>query len=181
MSETRHCVMVGLMGVGKSTVGAAVAGRLGWRFRDSDADIQADTGLTVRELRDRDGVDSMHAREARQLLDGLAAPEPSVIAAAASVADVPGCLDALRAPDVFVVWLQASPELLAERFASSDDHRPAYGDSTEGFLARQLATRGAALGSVADLSIDIAERTPDEVATIVLDGLGARDPGEVGR
>jgi shikimate kinase len=181
MSETRHCVMVGLMGVGKSTVGAAVAERLGWRFRDSDADIRAETGLTVRELRDRDGVDSMHAREARQLLDGLAALEPSVIAAAASVADVPECLDALRSPDVFVIWLQASPELLAERFASSDDHRPAYGDSTEGFLARQLATRGAALGSVADLSIDVAERTSDEVATIALDGLRSRDVGAVER
>lgn len=175
MSETRHCVMVGLMGVGKSTVGAAVAARLGWAFRDSDADIRAETGLTVRELRDRDGVDSMHAREARQLLDGLAAPEPSVIAAAASVADVSECLDALRAPDVLVVWLLGSPELLAERFASSDDHRPAYGDSTAEFLARQLAARGAALGSVADLLVDVAGRAPDDIATIVLDRLSGTD------
>jgi shikimate kinase len=171
MSETRHCVMVGLMGVGKSTVGAAVASRLGWTFRDSDADIQAVTGRTVRELRDLEGVDRMHAREADQLLDALASPDPSVVAAAASVADVPACLDALRAPDVFAVWLQASPQLLADRFASSDDHRPAYGDSTEDFLARQLEVRGAALASVADLSVDVTGRTPDEIAAVVVEAL----------
>ena len=162
--------MVGLMGVGKSTVGAALATRLGWVFHDSDSDIQAATGLTVRELRDRDGVDSMHAREARHLLDAVAAMEPSVVAAAASIADVEDCLAALRAPDIFVVWLQATPGLLAARF-DSDDHRPAYGDSTEGFLARQLAVRGAALASVADLSVDVTDRTPEELTDVVLEAL----------
>lgn len=162
--------MVGLMGVGKSTVGAALATRLGWAFHDSDSDIQAATGLTVRELRDRDGVDSMHAREARHLLDAVAATEPSVVAAAASIADVEDCLAALRTPDIFVVWLQATPALLAERF-DSDDHRPAYGDSTEAFLARQLALRGAALASVADLSVDVTDLTPEELTDVVLEAL----------
>ena len=171
MSETRHCVLVGLMGVGKSTVGAVLAARLGWAFRDSDTDILAATGLTVRELRDRDGVDSMHAREARHLLDALAGAEPSVTAAAASVVDVPDCLIALRSPDVFVVWLQAAPELLADRFDSSDAHRPAYGDSTEEFLARQLVARGSALASVADLTVDVAKRTPAEITDVVMEAL----------
>ena len=172
MPATRHCVIVGLMGVGKSTVGVALATRLGWVFRDSDADIRAATGLTVKELRDRDGVEAMHALEADQLLDALGTPEPSVIAAAASVADVPACLQALGAGDVFVVWLQAEPPLLAERFPSTDDHRPAYGDSAEAFLARQLAARGPALASVADLVLDVDGRTPDDVADRVLEALG---------
>ncbi len=171
MSEIRHCVMVGLMGVGKSTVGAALATRMGRAFRDSDADIQVATGLTVKELRDRDGVEAMHALEAGHLLGALRAPEPSVVAAAASVADVDDCLEALRAPDVFVVWLQAEPQLLADRFASTDDHRPSYGDSTEGFLADQLATRGAALASVADLTVDVGSLMPDEVTDRVLQAL----------
>ncbi len=158
------------MGVGKSTVGAALAEGLEWPLRDSDADIQAATGLTVRELRDRDGVDSMHAREADQVLGALADAEPSVIAAAASVVDVPSCLDAMRAPDVLVVWLRAAPEVLAERFTSAD-HRPAYGDSPEAFLARQLELRGGALASVADLIVDVHGQSPDEVAAHVLEAL----------
>ena len=166
---SRHCVMVGLMGVGKSTVGAALATRLGWAFRDSDADIQAATGLTSGSCATRTA--STRCTSSRPgTCSGAGRVEPSVIAAAASVADVAACLVALRAPDVFVVWLQASPECLADRFDSSDDHRPAYGDSTEAFLARQLAAAGAALRPWRP-AVDIAERTPGELTDVVLEAL----------
>ena len=170
--EPRHCVLVGLMGAGKSTVGSALAARLGWSFLDSDIEIQAATGRTVRELRDDIGVDAMHALEAEQLLRALASPEPAVIGAAASVVDVPACLDALRDPTVIVVWLQADPAVLAERFESADDHRPAYGDSTEGFLARAA---GPAWGR---LRVGRRHRRrawirahPDEVVALVVEAL----------
>ncbi len=100
-------VVVGLMGAGKSTVGRLLAARLGRPWRDSDAEIEAAAGLTVRELRDRDGVEAMHALEARHLLDALAAPEAGVISAAASVIDEPACRAALSAPAVTVIWLRA--------------------------------------------------------------------------
>lgn len=169
--EPRHCVLVGLMGSGKSTVGTALATRLGRPFLDSDIEIQAATGQTVRELRDRIGVDSMHALEAEQLLGALASSEPAVIGAAASVVDVEACLDALREPTVVVVWLQADPAVLAERFHSDDDHRPIYGESIEGFLAQQLARRGPAFASVADIEVRVDSRSLDDVVALVAEAL----------
>jgi shikimate kinase len=168
----RHIVVAGLMGAGKSTVGRALATRLGWAWRDSDLDIEAATGRTVRELRDAEGVDAMHAREAAQLIDALATPEPNVVSAAASTVEVPACRAAMTRPDVAVVWLRAAPALLAERFAADDDHRPAYGASPEAFLADQAAAREPLLGELATVVVDVDDLAPDEVVAQAVEALG---------
>src|SRR5690606_27247802 len=93
----------------------------GWPYRDNDASLQERSGRTAAQIADADGLAALHELE-RQVLDELLdEPGPAVVAAPASVAtfaDSPR----LRAR-AFVVWLRASPEILAER-ASSGVHRP---------------------------------------------------------
>lgn len=43
-------LLVGMMGAGKSTVGTALARRLGWRHLDSDEQVERRTGRTVPEI-----------------------------------------------------------------------------------------------------------------------------------
>lgn len=167
----RHIVVAGLMGAGKTEVGRRLAARLGRPWHDSDRDIEAMTGLTVRELRERDGVDAMHALEAKHLLEALADLEPSVISAAASTVDVPECREALRAPDVEVVWLRASPGVLARRFASSDEHRPEFGDSPLQFLTEQAARRDPLFASLDPVVVDVDAIRPREAVTRALEAL----------
>lgn len=59
-APTRHVAVLGLMGAGKTTVAHALGALLGRPVSDSDAAIEEATGATVRELRDRLGVDAMH-------------------------------------------------------------------------------------------------------------------------
>ena len=159
------------MGAGKTEVGRRLAARLDRPWRDSDRDIQSTTGQTVRQLGERDGVDAMHELEAKHLRDALADPAPNVISAAASTVEVPECRDALRAPDVAVIWLRASPEVLARRFASSDKHRPEFGDSPLQFLAEQAARRHPWFASLDPVVIDVDAIRPREAVERVLEAL----------
>ncbi len=58
------------------------------------------------------------------------------------------------------------------RFDSADEHRPAYGDAPESFLADQAARREPLLGEVGAHVIDVDTITPDEVVTRALGLLG---------
>ena len=172
----RQVVLVGLMGSGKTTVGRRLADRLGWPWHDSDLEIEAATGLTVRELRDRDGVEAMHDLEAAQLLHALAGPGPGVISAAASVVEGETCRVALGSPGVAVVWLRGSPAVLADRF-SAGDHRPAYGNSPETFLRRQAERREPLIVALDPIVvIDVDDIGPDEVVGQVIGALGSIEP-----
>jgi shikimate kinase len=173
MTAVDHVVITGLMGAGKTTVGRDLAARLGWPWRDSDVDIEAATGLTVRELRDREGVTAMHEREHAHLLEALAAPGPMVVSAAASVIDDPACRAAMTKPSVLVVWLDASPETLAARFESADEHRPASGESPEAFLAEQAAQREPLAEALGALMVDVDEHSPEDAVARVAAAVGA--------
>ena len=115
-------------------------------------------------------------RESAQLLEALAAPEPSVISAAASVVDSPAGRAAMTGPGVAVSGCTPSPALLATRFASPDEHRPAYGPSVEAFLADQAARREPSPPSIGAHVIDVDGLTPDEEVARAIDALGSIEP-----
>lgn len=173
--DVRHLVLVGPMAVGKSTVGAALAGRLGRPLRDSDDDLLAERGIAGRELAAAEGVEALHRWEADHLLAALASPVPSVVAAAASTVDDARCRAALG-PHV-VVWLTAPAALLAARrredLQDGGDHRRTVGGDEAGELA---ARRGAGFREVADIALDVTDRPPADVVDAVLAGL----PGGLG-
>lgn len=171
-NEIRHVAVVGLMGAGKSTVGSAIARALAWSFRDSDADIEATTGHTVKELGAEEGVPAMHELEARQLLAALDDPTPSIVSAAASTIDVEACRQRLVQPDVVVLWLRARPATLAARFGSSS-HRPWYGSDPATFLADQAARRDPLYESLRPAIVDVDGLDAAAVVSVALDALEA--------
>jgi shikimate kinase len=162
-----HLVLVGMMGVGKSTVGRMVSAELGRPLFDSDEMIEARTGRTVREIWSTDGEASFRALETDTLLEALNEPEPSVIAAAGGVVLSERNRVALRDADARVVWLSAEVDVLLERVRSGG-HRPLLDDDPEGALRRLCEVREPLYREVADAVVSVDHRTAGEVAKAVL-------------
>ncbi len=168
----RHVVLLGLMGAGKTTVGRELSARLGWPVRDSDADILAATGRTARQIDEQSGTVELHRLEARHLIDATAAPEPSVICAAASAIDDGAARTALGVAGVAVVWLRADPATLARR-AGGSDHRRTLGADSARALAEQAAARYPRFLALEPFVVDVDDRPVDEVIAMIATHLGA--------
>jgi shikimate kinase len=154
------------MGVGKTTVGRLLAASLGWPLADSDVEIGALEGSTVRELQEHWGAARLHELEAQILLDALEGPRSSVICAAASTIDDERCRAALVAPGVTTVWLRAKLATLVARY-DADPHRPRYPQGTHAALAEQLAARSEHFAAVAAMAIEVDERRPEQIMALL--------------
>lgn len=163
----QHLVLVGLMGVGKSTVARVVADRLGRRVFDSDAVIEARTGRTVREIFATDGEPAFRALETEALIEALHEPEPIVIAGAGGVVLSATNRTALKESGARVVWLCADPATLVER-VKSGGHRPLLDADPAGTLQRMFDEREALYREVADAIVLVDNRSISDVVEAVL-------------
>ncbi|MDQ1509270.1 MAG: shikimate kinase, partial [Actinomycetota bacterium] len=159
----------GAMGSGKSTIGVRLAASLGRPFVDNDAQLLERAGTTAAELAAREGVDALHATEAEAVLAALDAPDASVIAAAASTITDPVVRRALKR-DGFVVWLRATPAVLASRLPRSSA-RPFAAEEPTALVARQARERDPLFEQIADLAVASDRSRPDAVVADILEKL----------
>jgi shikimate kinase len=165
-------LLLGMMGSGKSSVGAALTERTGWPFVDNDALVERATGRTARELLAREGEDAMRAAESAALEAALGLPAPVVAATAAGTILDPGDRRRLDEGGGLVVWLKAPAEVLAERAAGAA-HRPWLDEDPIGWFRTALAEREPLYRRVADLEVDTSRLTPSESAERILAALSA--------
>lgn len=164
-----HVVLVGMMGTGKTTVGARLARRLGRELIDSDDQVEARTGRTVREIFEADGEAVYRTMETEALAAALAGEEPAVVAAAGGTVLDPVNRQRMRDAGT-VVWLRAAPEVLAGR-VDGGDHRPLLADDPEGVLRRLDEQRRPLYDEVADLAVDVGDCDADEAVERILEVL----------
>ena len=114
----RPVVLVGLMGVGKSTVGRRLAKRLGLSFVDSDAEIEDAAGLSAAEVYERYGESDFRDGE-RRLVARLIEGDVRVIATGGGAYVDPRTRQLLNERAI-TVWLDAPVEILTERTSRRD-------------------------------------------------------------
>ena len=117
----RSLVLVGMMGVGKSTIGRRLAARLGIAFTDADEEIEKAAGMSIQDIFDRFG--EAHFRDGeRRVIARLFQGEPKVIATGGG-AFVNDETRALILEQATAIWLNAELDVLVDR-VSRRDGRP---------------------------------------------------------
>lgn len=165
--SARRIWMVGMMGSGKSTVGAVLAERLGWDLIDTDALIEEGAGRRISDLWQDQGEAAFRAREAQAIEDVAGMSGPQVVSVGGG-AVLDATNRARMSQSGLVVWLRADVRTLAARIGTGET-RPALGGDPDTTLARVDESRRVHYEDVADLVVDVDDVDPGQAATTIIE------------
>jgi shikimate kinase len=160
--------LVGMMGVGKTTVGRLLAERLGLSYLDSDEEVVRATGRTVPEIFEAEGEAAFRAEEKRALQTSLVGGGAVVSVAGGAVLDADN--RALLRAEGTVVWLRATVETMALRVGRGDG-RPLLGDDPLAALAALYPERAPMYEELANVVVDVDDARPEEVVDKIVAAL----------
>ena len=169
-------VLVGPPGAGKTTVGGLVAQRLDVPFRDTDADVEAETGRTVSDIFVESGEAEFRALERSAVARALADHEGVLAVGGGAVLD-DGTRAALAGHTV--VFLSVEVKDAASRVGFNRDRPLLLGNPRAQWL-RLMEARRPLYDAVAVATVGTDGRTPDEVADDVVRAVTAQRAEDAG-
>jgi shikimate kinase len=162
----RTIALVGMMGVGKSTVGRKLADSLGAPFVDSDDEIEKAAGLTVQEIFATHGEPEFRRGERRvieRLLNG-----PPIVLATGGGAYMDAATRALLKEKATTVWLRADLDLIWKRVNRRDTRPLLKRENPRQVLADLLAVR-APVYAEADFTVESDEGPANDAVKTILE------------
>ncbi|CAN7197246.1 shikimate kinase [Brevundimonas sp.] len=166
----RTIALVGLMGVGKSTVGRRLAKRLNLPFADGDIEIEAAAAMTVSDIFARLGESEFRAGEARvmkRLLEG-----PRMVLATGGGAILNPDTHALLKERAVTVWMRADLETVAQRVQRRDT-RPLLRGRDPLTALKAMAEVRYPIYETADLTVDVAGGAHAQAVEAIYEALQA--------
>lgn len=162
----RHILLIGFMGVGKSTISAVLSRMLETNEVDTDQMIAEREGLSVSDIFKEKGEEYFRARET-ELLQKLGGMEPMIISCGGGMA-LRSENAALMKAAGNVVWLTAEPETILER-VKDDDSRPLLrGRKNVAFIAELLEKRREKYEAASDIAVATDHRPVEEICREII-------------
>ena len=169
-------VLVGPPGSGKTTVGRALARRLGVGFTDVDALIVERIGKPIAEMFTEEGEDAFRALEREVVAEALAGVA-GVLALGGGSVLAASTRERLRGHRVVLLWVGLADGL---RRCGMSTARPLLaGVNPRATFKALLDARAPLYREVATVEVDTSRRTAGQVARLVLAEVGRVHPGLV--
>src|SRR5271168_240757 len=167
----RSIVLVGMMGVGKSSIGRRLGARLGIPFVDADTEIEKAAGMSIADIFSRHGEADFRSGEARviaRLLEG----GPQVLATGGGAVMNPDTRAAIKTKGVSI-WLNAEFEVLMRRISKRKHERPMLQTTDPAATLRDLLASRAPVYAQSDLTVQSREVPHDAIVSEIVTLLAA--------
>ncbi len=168
--RNRTIALVGLMGVGKSSVGRRLATTLDLPFKDADTEIETAAGRTIPEIFQAFGEAEFRDGE-RRVIARLMELGPMVLATGGGAFMNEQTRELIK-EKALSIWLKADVEILARRVARKDNRPLVQGkDPLEVLTA--LAQVRYPIYAQADITVEVGETPHQESVAAILRALEA--------
>jgi shikimate kinase len=165
----RSIVLIGMMGVGKSSIGRRLGARLAIPFVDADAEIEKAAGMSIADIFARHGEAAFRSGEARviaRLLNG----GPQVLATGGGAVMNPATRALIQQRGVSI-WLSAEFELLLRRISKRKAERPMLQTADPATTLRELLAEREPIYAQADLTVESRDVPHDAVVAEIIQRL----------
>jgi shikimate kinase len=162
--------LVGMMGVGKSSIGRRLAARLEVPFVDADAEIEKAAGMSIADIFARHGEADFRSGEARviaRLLDG----GPQVLATGGGAVMNAETRAAIKAKGVSI-WLSGELDVLMRRISKRKNDRPMLQTADPAARLRELLVEREPFYALSDLTVQSREVPHEAIVTEIMMALG---------
>ena len=162
----QRVALVGIRGVGKSTLGPLLAQRLAMPFVELNREIEKEAGLAVSEIFTLYGQQGYRVLE-RQCLERITLNHPKVVLATGGGIVAESATYELLLSSFFTIWLKASPEAMFDRVLAQHDARIASVELRNEALENIERTLDARrpLYELARASLDTTSKTVEQIVT----------------
>jgi shikimate kinase len=168
----RSIVLIGMMGVGKSSIGRRLSARLGVPFVDADAEIERAAGMSITDIFARHGEAAFRSGEARviaRLLNG----GPQVLATGGGAVMDEGTRALIKEKGVSV-WLWADIDLLMRRISKRKAERPMLATDNPAATLRELLAVREPVYAQAEVKVESRDVPHDAIVTEIVEALARR-------
>lgn len=155
---TKSVVLIGMMGVGKTSIGRRLAKQLGVKFTDSDHEVELASHCSISDIFEIYGEDAFQDVE-RRVIKRLLEEPAHVIATGGSAFADPVSQAVIKELGISV-WLKADSDTLLPRIERRD-HRPQFSQGDTEQTLEDLIKKYYPLYAQADISIDCNNSTPE--------------------